>query len=413
MTTASHIDRRVVLAMLLLAYIFNFLDRQLLSILATPIKVDLGLSDTQLGMLGGVAFAMLYTVLSIPLALLADRTHRSWVIAGSLAVWSGFTALCGAATGFWHLFAARVGVGVGEAGGVAPSYALISDYFPLKQRARALATYSLGAPVGQAAGLMLGAAIAQALNWRAAFIVIGVAGLVFAPLFKIIVRDPPRPSTGQPVAGAAAAFRILSGKKSFWLISLGAGMNGMLSYALAFWLPSILIRSYGLTLTAASYFSGFLVLIGGSAGVVLGGWLADLSGRTDPGFYPKLAGISWLVSAPLFVLGFLSPSPSLAWLILVVPQALNLVWFGPVITAVQHLVAPHMRATASACFLLIANLLGLGAGTWLMGGLSDVMTARFGAEALRYAAILIANLALIASVLTFLSVRPLRREWVE
>ena len=254
MAAASRIDRRVVLAMLLVAYIFNFLHRQLLSILATSIKADLGLTDTQLGMLGGVAFATLYTVLGIPLAMLADRTYRSWVITGSLAVWSGFTALCGAATAFWSLFAARVGVGVGEAGGVAPSYALISDYFPLNQRARALATYSLGAPVGQAAGLILGAAIAQALN---------------------------------------------------------------------------------------------------------------------------------------------------------------LVRFGPVIATVQHLVAPHMRATASACFLLIANLLGLGADTWLMGGLSDAMSARVGAEALRYAAIVTANLALIAAALAFLSVRPLRREWVE
>ncbi|HKX77248.1 MAG TPA: MFS transporter [Novosphingobium sp.] len=413
MATASHIDRRVVLAMLLLVYIFNFLDRQLLSILATPIKADLELTDTQLGMLGGVAFAILYTVMGIPLALLADRTERSWVVAGSLAVWSGFTALCGTATSLLHLFAARVGVGVGEAGGVAPSYALIADYFPLHQRARALAVYSLGAPVGQAAGLILGAVIAQALNWRAAFVIIGVTGLVFAPLFKTIVRDPPREATDERGAGAASAFRILAGKKSFWFISLGAGMNGMVSYALAFWLPSILIRSFGMTLTAASYFSGSLVLIGGSAGVLLGGWLADRSGQVDPGYYPKLAGISWLVSAPLFVLGFLSPSPSLAWLILVVPQALNLVWFGPVVTAVQHLVAPPLRATASACFLLIANLLGLGVGTWLMGGLSDAMSARYGGESLRYAAIISANLALVASIFAFLSVRPLRREWVE
>ena len=351
MAAGSRIDPRVALAMLLLVYIFNFLDRQILSILATPIKAELGLSDTQLGLLGGVAFAILYTVLSVPSALLADRTHRSRVIAGSLAIWSGFTALCGAATGFWHLFAARLGV--------------------------------------------------------------GIAGLAFAPVFKSLVHDPrhkPRPKRD---ANAMAVFRILATKRSFWLISIGAGLNGMVSYALAFWLPSILIRSFDMTLTSASYFSGSLVLVGGSAGVLLGGWLADRSGRADPGYYPKLAGLSWLISAPLFVLGFLSPSASIAWIILLVPQALNLVWFGPVVTAVQHLVAPHMRATASACFLLIANLLGLGVGTWLMGALSDAMSSRYGAESLRYAAIAAVNLALAASALAFLSIRPLRREWVD
>ena len=412
MAAAPRTDRRVVLVMLLFVYIFNFLDRQLLSILAAPIKADLGLTDTQLGLLGGAAFAMLYTVLGIPLALLADRTRRSWVIAASLALWSGFTALCGTATGFWHLFAARIGVGVGEAGGVAPSHALISDYFPLHQRARALATYSLGAPVGQAAGLLLGAAIAHALDWRAAFVLIGLSGLLFAPVFKIVVHDIPRASDA-PVAKPAAAFRLLAGKTSFWLISVGAGMNGMVSYALAFWLPSILIRSYGLSLTTASYFAGSLILIGGSIGVLLGGWLADRSARNDPGYYPKLAGLSWLVSAPLFILGFLAPSPGLAWLVLVVPQALNLIWFGPVITAVQHLVASQMRATASACFLLIANLLGLGVGTLLVGALSDAMSAAFGAQSLRYAAIISVVMAVAAALLAFLSVRPLRREWVQ
>ena len=180
------------LLLLLLAYIFNFLDRQILGILAAPIKADLGLTDTEFGAIGGLAFALLYSVLGVPLALLADRTSRSAVIAGSLAVWSAFTALCGTATGYWQLFMYRLGVGIGEAGGVAPSYALIADYFPPERRSRALAIYSLGIPIGLAMGTLLGAYIASWIDWRAAFLVMGVAGILLAPVMLYFVRDPRR-----------------------------------------------------------------------------------------------------------------------------------------------------------------------------------------------------------------------------
>ena len=169
--------RAGVLAMLLLVYTFNFLDRQILSILAVPIKADLQLTDTQLGALGGIAFALLYSTLAIPLSLLADKSSRSWVITISLTVWSGFTALCGLATGFWQMFLFRLGVGVGEAGGVAPSYALIADTFPQEQRARALSIYSLGIPLGSAAGVLFGGYVASAIEWRTAFIAVGLAGV--------------------------------------------------------------------------------------------------------------------------------------------------------------------------------------------------------------------------------------------
>src|SRR3954467_4813953 len=181
-----------ILALLLLAYIFNFLDRQILGILAQPIKAGLHLTDTQFGAIGGLAFALLYSALGIPLALLADRTRRSAVIAGSLAVWSGFTALCGLAGGYWSLCLLRLGVGVGEAGGVAPSYALIADYFPPEKRARALSIYSLGIPLGAAGGVLLGGYIAQNIAWRTAFVTVGIAGVVIAPLFRLVVKDRPR-----------------------------------------------------------------------------------------------------------------------------------------------------------------------------------------------------------------------------
>src|SRR5678815_2034741 len=195
----------IVLGLLLLAYIFNFLDRQILGILAGSIIADLKLSDAEFGAIGGLAFALLYSVLGVPLAMLADRTSRSRVIAGALAVWSAFTALCGTAASFGQLFLFRLGVGVGEAGGVAPAYALIADYFPPQRRARAMAIFSLGVPLGLAAGTLIGAYLASWINWRAAFLVMGVAGIILAPIMLLVVRDKPREG-GQP----AAAPRLLS-----------------------------------------------------------------------------------------------------------------------------------------------------------------------------------------------------------
>jgi MFS family permease len=218
---------RLVLAMLLLVYIFNFLDRQILGILAVPIKEDLQLTDSQLGVLGGLAFAVLYSTLAIPLALLADRTSRTWVITISMVVWSAFTALCGVATSFAQLLAFRIGVGVGEAGGVAPSYAVIGDYFPPHQRARAMAIYALGIPIGLAAGVLFGAWIAKAVDWRAAFIVVGLAGVVVAPIFRLVVREPARakgPTVGVPLSGV---FAILARKRSFWLMAFAALCRGV------------------------------------------------------------------------------------------------------------------------------------------------------------------------------------------
>ncbi|WP_188053503.1 spinster family MFS transporter [Sphingosinithalassobacter sp. CS137] len=412
--------RNVVLAMLLLVYTFNFLDRQILGILVEPIKADLGLDDTQMGMLGGIAFAMLYSVLGVPLALIADRTSRSWVITISLTVWSGFTALCGLATSFWQLFFFRLGVGVGEAGGVAPSYAIIADYYPPESRSRALAIYSLGIPVGLALGAILGGYIAAAVDWRMAFIVVGILGVLIAPIFRLVVREPIRgmsdPVSASPPAERAplaTVFPILARKPSFWLLAFGAASSSLCGYGLAFWTPALLMRSFGFDLLGASQFMGSLLLIGGTLGVFMGGWLADRLGTRDRGNYARLPAIAFLITLPLFAAGFWSTSPIMAWFFLVIPNGLNILWLGPVTTAIQNLVPSHMRATASASFLLINNLIGLGAGSWVMGAMSDSMAAQFGNESLRYSMIAALGFYALASVLMFLAVRTLRRDWVE
>nr|WP_314463779.1 MFS transporter [uncultured Novosphingobium sp.] len=404
---------RLVLAMLLLVYIFNFVDRQILAILAAPIQKDLGLDDAQMGMLGGLAFAMLYSTLGVPLAWLADRTSRSWVITGSMVVWSLFTALCGAATGFWHIFLARLGVGVGEAGGVAPSYAVIGDHFPSERRAFALSVYSLGIPLGSAAGVLAGGYVAARVDWRAAFVAVGLAGLLIAPLFKFVVRDQPRPAPGMaPSVRFGEVAALLARKRAFWLLSFGAASSSMLGYGLAFWLPSLLQRSFGLDLVQTSWFIGAVLLIGGTVGVLAGGLLADRLGRADRAWYGRVPAMAYVVAVPLFAGGIWTSSVPLAFVLFLLPQALAYVWLGPVTSAVQHLVEPPARATASALFLLINNLIGLGGGIYALGALSKALAPVYGAESLRYSMLLGLGLYLLAALLMSLAGPALRREWV-
>lgn len=405
----------LVLAMLLLAYIFNFLDRQILGILLEPIKNDLGFTDSELGVLTGPAFALVYSLIGLPLALLADRTSRSGVITGALAVWSGFTALCGTAAGFWQLFLFRLGVGVGEAGGVAPSYALIADYFPPERRARALAIFSLGVPIGLGSGAILGSYIATAFDWRTAFIVMGVAGLILAPIFKFVVRDKPRaPGTTAPTLGALGkVFPVIAKKRSFWLMAFGASLSSLCGYGLATWVASILIRSYGMSLVGAGQFLGSLLLIGGTIGVFMGGYLADKLGTRDRRWYTWLPAAAWLITAPLYAAGLMADSLVVVWMLLLVPNALNILWLGPVTTAIQHLVAPAQRATASGAFLLINNLIGLGVGPLLIGAISDGLREQYGADSLRYAALAVLTFYLVAALLMWLASRRIRDDWVE
>ena len=411
-TVAPERGASLVLAILLIAYIFNFLDRQILGILAGAIIADLKLTDAEFGAIGGLAFAMLYSLLGIPLALLADKTRRSWVIAGSLAVWSAFTALCGAASTFVQLFLCRLGVGVGEAGGVAPSYALIADYYPPERRGRALAIFSLGIPLGLAGGTLIGAYLAAWVNWRAAFIAMGVAGVVLAPVMLLVVRDRPRPAPSQPTK-LTATFAILARKPSFWLMALASSCSSLAGYGLALWTPSVLERSFGLGLIERGQFLASLFLIGGTAGVFAGGWLADRLGQTDRRWYAWLPAFAWAITVPTFAVGLMSSDPRAAWLLLLVPNALNILWLGPVTTAVQHLAPQPMRSTASASFLLINNLIGLGVGPTLIGALSTTFKSRFGTEALRYASVSVVGFYLLATILMLFAARGIRSAWVE
>jgi MFS family permease len=422
---AARSYRLYVLAMLTLVYTFNFLDRQILGILAIPIKTELQLTDGQLGAMGGVAFAIVYSTLAVPVAWLADRWSRTWIITIALTVWSGFTALCGTAAGFWQLFFYRMGVGVGEAGGVAPAYSLVSDYFPPHQRARALAAYSFGIPIGTASGVLFGGLIAAQIDWRTAFLVVGLAGVILAPIFKLTVRDPqPAGESKADRATRTAARRAdapglgrvagaILPKPSFWLLAFGAASSSVCGYGVAFWLPSYFSRSFGMSLTETSIFYAAIAFIGGMVGIWGGGALADRFGGKSRGAYPVVPAVAFLVAMPIFFLAVNTDSRLVAFLLFLIPTGLNLAWLGPIVTAVQHLAPATMRSTASAMFLLINNLLGIAGGLYYFGAVSDLLAPRFGEESLRYSIYSGLGFYLLASILFLLASRTLKRDWVE
>ncbi len=402
------------LFLLIIVYTLNFLDRQILSILAVPIKTEFGLNDAQLGLLGGLSFGAVYSLLAIPAAWMADRWSRTWIMTGALALWSGFTAFCGLATGYATLFVARMGVGIGEAGGVAPAYSLISDYFPAKSRARALAVYSFGIPMGAAAGLMFGGLVAKAVNWRFAFIAIGVAGLLLAPIFRLLVKEPPRAvavSQTQPGLGSVAMMAIR--KPSFWLLSIGAGCSSLVGYGLMFWLPSFLVRTLKMELVQVSTFLASITLIGGVIGIGLGGVLADKLGGARKGVYPLIPAIAFILSAPLYVMGVLNGAPQNTFWLFVIPQALGLMWLGPVLTAVQHLAPKGSRSQMSALFLLINNLIGLGVGPYFFGKVSDLLKPHYGLESIKYSFICGLGFYLMAALLLLIASFRIKKDWVE
>ena len=425
--------RYVVLAMLILVYTLNFLDRQILGILAKPIKEEFGLTDGQFGLMSGLAFALLYTTLAIPIAWLADRFSRVWIMTTALTLWSVFTALCGFAGGFSQLFLARMGVGIGEAGGVAPAYSMLSDYFPKHQRARALAAYAFGIPLGTASGALVGGLLAVHFGWRTAFIVVGLLGVALAPIFRLVVRDPRRGAADMaagdtttvqaPAAPLGEVVRVLAAKPSFWLLSFGAASSSVCGYGVALWLPSFFMRSLGLTLRETAWYYSGIAFFGGLMGIWLGGVVADRLGAKSKAGYPLTPAVAFLISVPCFLLAMNSGSLvgdlgggaalALAFAIFLIPTGLNLAWLGPITAAVQHLAPAPMRTTASALFLLINNLLGIAVGTYYFGLVSDLLKPAFGQESLRWSIYTGMGFYLVAALLFFLASRRLAKDWVE
>lgn len=408
MPTSEPQPRNRVLLLLLLAYIFNFIDRNIIGVLAVPIRAEFGLSDTALGVLGA-AFGIVYASAAVPIAWVSDRRGRVAIISGAVTIWSLFTALCGLVQNYGQLIAARMGVAVGEAGGIAPSYALISDHFPKSQRARALAIFSFGVPIGSALGIFFGAWLSAAFSWRSAFVLVGLAGLPVAVLIRLLVREIPISREAQVGRQAMPSARLLLQVPSLWLLALGAALGSIPGYGFMFWLPSFFHRSLQLPVDQVGWFYGSIVLVGGLAGTWLGGWLGDRIGSRRPAAYALIPAICFLVSTPLFAAGLFVGSPPLAWPLFALAQMLSLTWLGPVVSAVQQVVAPQLRATASAVFLFVTNLVGT-AGFFIIGRMSDAMKVALGVESLRFAILYALGFYLLSALIYLLAATRLRRD---
>ncbi len=405
----------VVVWMLMVIYTLNFLDRQIVAILGTYISKDLGLSKTQFGLLGGTSFALLYTTCGIPIAYLADRGRRVWIIAAACTVWSAFTVLCGVATNFVQILLFRMGVGVGEAGGSPPSYSLISDYFPASERGKALALYSLGVPMGSMIGAFAAERLASAYGWRTAFYVIGAPGLALAAILLMVVREPrrgrldavaegethaPPPPLGRAIVGFFA-------NRTMTLTAVSSAASAFVGYAALVWNPQFLVLTKGMPKAHNGDYYALALGVSGIIGTFGAGWLVDKLGHRDRRWFAWVPAIAFALSIPFWVGIVWAPTWPLALAFLIGPLILNNAYLAPALTVVQNAAPPARRTISGALLLFILNIVGLGVGPVYVGRIADWAKPHFGSDDLNvaYAALIpfvlltaLAHLAAAASI---------------
>ena len=398
------------LAMLTVAYAFNFIDRQILVIVQSPIKAEMGLSDTQLGLLSGFAFAMVYITAGIPIAYWADRGNRRSIISLAITVWSAMTALSGLAQNYTHLLLARIGVGIGEAGGSPPAHSMISDYYPPERRATALSIYSAGLHFGIFAGFLLGAWISASLGWRAAFMLVGLPGVVFAGLFFLTVKEPRRgrwESGPEVTPSLRETVAVLSRLRAFWYIALGTGLTAFAGYGCGNFAPVFLERSHGIAGLPLGVLLAFGGGGGGLVGTLLGGRLADRLGERDRRYYLWVPAAAGALALPLAVPYLLSNTLAVVVPLMVLVTILINTYLGPCLAVCHSLVPPSMRALTSALLFFVLNLIGLGLGPLTTGLLSDVLSREYGDDGLRYAMLIVSAIASLGVLLFVLAARNL------
>lgn len=394
------------LGLLTLVYTFNFIDRQLLAILQESVKADLGLSDSQLGLLTGFAFAMFYVTAGIPIARWADKSNRRNIVALAIGLWSFMTAISGAAQNYLQLLAARIGVGVGEAGGSPPAHSIISDIFPPERRASALSFYSTGVNIGVMFGFLFGGLLNEYFGWRVAFVVVGVPGILVALLVRFTLAEPIRGlADAKQAAGEAeplgVVFSVLWSRRSFRLMAMAAAMNAFAVYSMNSWTASFMIRSFGLTSGEVGIWLALILGLGGAVGLMLGGLLAERLAPRDRRWYLWVPGIAALISIPLMIATYLAESATWSLVMFVIPGFLATLYLGNTLAMVHGLVGLRMRALASAILLFVLNIIGLGLGPWSVGVLSDLLNPSLGAESLRYALLYVVPLTSFFSGLCF------------
>lgn len=404
------------LGVLTLVYSFNFIDRQLLSILQEAIKADLGLSDSQLGLLTGFAFALFYVTAGIPIARWADRANRRNIVALSLFIWSFMTALSGAAQNYAQLLLARIGVGIGEAGGSPPSHSIISDIFPPASRATALGFYSTGVSFGILFGFLLGGWLNEFFGWRVAFVVVGVPGIILAILVRWTMSEPVRGLMEQKqVTDVAPSFsdviKLLWSRMAFRHLALGAALNAFASYSSSSWTASFMIRSHGMTTGELGTYLALIMGAGGAVGVFFGGYIADRLSPRDKRWYVWLPALTGLIATPIIALTYYVDDAYVALACMVIPGVVSNVYLGNAIATTHGLVGMRMRALSSAILFFILNIIGLGLGPWMVGMVSDMLSASYGTESLRYSMMFILPVASFWSVCHFyMASRTLRED---
>jgi predicted MFS family arabinose efflux permease len=407
----DHRYRWLVLVVLTIVYTFNFVDRQILVILQEPIKAELGLSDAQLGVLTGFSFALIYVCAGIPIAWLADRSNRKNIIAGSLALWSGMTALSGMVGSYSQLVLARLGVGLGEAGGSPPAHSMISDYFPPEKRGTALSFYTAGIYLGILFGFAGGGYIAETFGWRNAFFIVGVPGVFFALIVLFVVREPLRGrwDLGQTVKKSSLneTMSTLKQRKAFWWIAFGCAMTSFVAYGNGNFYPSYLMRSHGFSVAEVGFALGLVSGVAGAIGTFMGGYLADRLGQEDKRWYVWIPIIGNCLAIVPMTYAILSTDSTLLLLVLFPANVLNSLYLGPSIAMCQALVSPAMRAMASAVLFFILNMIGLGLGPVVVGLLSDSFATVFGENNLRYAMLCALTLGLSGTACFVMAARCL------
>ena len=379
-----------VLLILTGVYTFNFIDRQILVILQESIKGELDLSDTQLGLMTGLTFALFYVTLGIPIARFSDRSNRRNIVALSLAIWSAMTALSGLVMNYTQLLLARIGVGIGEAGGSPPSHAMISDYFPPEKRATALSIYSMGIYIGILLGYLGGGWIDQHYGWRMAFFALGIPGILYALILMFTVKEPPRGLTDKVPSrennsSFAESIKNMFSIKTFTLMALASGLHTFGNYGMGNFFAPFLARVHGMEVGAIGLWLGVCVGFGGMIGTYLGGFLADRMGKKNIKWYLLVPTIANLISLPLMAMVIFIGNTTIVLVAYFFVALITAIYMGPCLAVAHNLVQANMRAQASAVFFLVLNLIGLGFGPLIIGILSDFFEPNYGVESLRWA----------------------------
>ncbi len=418
---AKPLSRRynlVVVVLLAVVYTFNFLDRNLLANLSEPIRRELNLSYTQIGLLTGLTFALFYTTFGIPIAWLADRTNRVRMIAAALSIWSLFSMGCGLASSFALLALARIGVGVGEAGGGPASLSLLSDYFPARQRGTAIAIYSMGAPVGSALAAAAGAGIAAVYGWRAAFLLVGLPGVLLALIVLVVIREPRRgrlDAHGDGQAAISPSRPLVQSLIAYFsnpvlvMTGVAAGLAVFVSQGFAMNAVAYLISNRGMKLTQIATFYSVTQAVAGGIGMFAGGWLSDRLSRFSPAAYALVPAAALAINAPFLLAYLWAPSWQIALMFMSVPIALNAVFQAPALAVVQNAVPAGQRGMAGSILLFLMGIIGYGGGPLYVGLIADHFKPVYGTTALRFGLAALAPVALVALVAHLVSARLMQR----